>query len=254
MRALEIRNLQVEVTGRMIINRVDLTLKAGEIHALMGPNGSGKSTLANALMGDTKCKITSGSITVDGKDLTLAKANERAKAGLFLSFQYPIEVSGLSLHSFLRTAVNNQRDESAKYSVVDFYKLLQEKMKLLGIDSSFSRRDLNAGLSGGEKKRNEMLQLSLLEPKYALLDEIDSGLDVDAIRLVAEQINRIKAKTGMAILLITHYSQFLEFLQPDKVSIIHEGRIIKQGGYELAQEINREGFAGIGKVALEKLE
>ena len=243
MNKLELIDLHVNVEGKEIIRGINLTLPAGKIHALIGPNGSGKSTLANAIMGHPKYKITSGSIILNGKNITAAKANLRAKEGLFLSFQYPSEISGLSLPAFLRTAVNNLREEGTKYSVVEFHAILQKKMKELGMDPSFSRRDLNAGFSGGEKKRAEMLQLSLLEPKYALLDETYSGLDVDALKLVVECIQKIKAKTNLALLLITHYHKFLEFLQPDLVSVIHDGKIIKQGGKELAKQIEQDGFA-----------
>src|SRR3989344_4372590 len=252
MNKLELIDLHVNVEGKEIIKGINLTLPAGKIHALIGPNGSGKSTLANAIMGHPKYKITSGSIILNGKNITAAKANLRAKEGLFLSFQYPSEISGLSLPAFLRTAVNNLREEGTKYSVVEFHAILQKKMKELGMDPSFSRRDLNAGFSGGEKKRAEMLQLSLLEPKYALLDETDSGLDVDALKIIAENIKKIKSKTKMGIILITHYNKFIEYLHPDKVSVINEGRIIKQGGKELAKQIEQEGFAKIVERANEK--
>jgi Fe-S cluster assembly ATP-binding protein len=239
---LEIVDLHVEVDGKEIIKGVSLTFEFDKIHALMGPNGSGKSTLANAIVGNPKYKITQGKIILDGEDITNAKVNIRAKAGLFLSFQYPAEISGVTISTFLRTAVNSGREK--KYSVIEFHKLLKEKMKELGMDLSFSRRDLNAGLSGGEKKKAEMLQLAMLEPRYALLDETDSGLDVDAIKIVAGNINKIKTDKKIGIMLITHYNKFLEFLKPDVVSVIHEGKIIKQGGYELAKEIEEKGFAG----------
>ncbi len=238
---LEIINLHVEVEGKEILKGISLTIESGKIHALMGPNGSGKSTLANALMGHPKYKITKGKIILDNIDITNEKTDKRAKAGLFLSFQHPQEISGVRITNFLRTAVNEVK--GTNHSVIDFHKLLKEKMQSLNIDSSFLKRNLNEGFSGGEKKRAEMLQLLMLEPKYAMLDETDSGLDVDAIRIVAEGINKVKDQMG--ILLITHYDRFLQHLQPDTVSIISNGKIIQQGNYELAEQIQNEGFTGI---------
>lgn len=240
---LEVMNLHVEVEGKEIIKGISLEFEHDKVHALMGPNGSGKSTLANAIVGNPKYKITSGKIVLDGKDITNEKPDVRAKLGLFLSFQYPVEVAGVSISTFLRTIVNTRREK--KYSVIEFHQLLKDKMQDLSIDSSFSRRDLNTGFSGGEKKRAEMLQLAMLEPKFSILDELDSGLDVDAIKIVAENIRIIKSKTKMGIILVTHYNKFIEYLCPDKVSIINEGRIVKQGGKELAKQIEEEGFEGI---------
>ncbi len=246
MNKLEIKGLHVSVAGKEILHGINLTLQAGKIHALLGPNGSGKSTLAQALMGNPKFVITSGEIILDGRDITSAKADLRSKLGLFLSFQYPAEIKGLSLHTFLRSIVNNRREN--KYSAIEFNLLLKNKMKELSIDSNFSGRDLNAGFSGGEKKRAEILQLALIEPKYAILDETDSGLDVDAIKVVAETIQKIRTKVSMGVLLITHYNKFLEFLKPEQVSVIHQGKIIKQGGAELALEIETQGFAKLMEV------
>ncbi len=243
--ALEIQNLHVEVEGTQILNGINLVFEPDSIHVIMGPNGSGKSTLANALMGHPKYKITQGKIILDGKDITHEPVNIRAKAGLFLSFQYPQEVQGVTISNFLRTAVNAKRDEGNKLSVIDFHKILKEKMALLKMDPAFSRRALNHGFSGGEKKRNEMLQLMLLEPKYALLDETDSGLDVDAIKTVAENIITAREHTQMGVVVITHYNRFLQYLKPHKVSILYKGNIIKQGGFELAQQIEKEGFEKI---------
>lgn len=240
---LEVINLHVEVEGKEIIKGISIEFEHDKVHALLGPNGSGKSTLANAIIGNPKYKVTSGRIILDGKDVTNEKPDVRSRLGLFLSFQYPADVSGVSISTFLRTAVNAGRQK--KYSVIEFHQLLKDKMRDLGIDSSFSRRDLNAGLSGGEKKRTEMLQLAMLEPRYALLDETDSGLDVDAIKIVAENINKIKSKTKMGIILITHYHKFLEYLQPNKVSVINEGKLVKQGGKELAKLIEEKGFEEI---------
>ena len=246
---LEIVDLHVEVDGKEIIKGVSLTFYPGKVHALMGPNGSGKSTLAHALMGHPKYKITDGKILLDGEEITSAKPEIRAQKGLFLSFQYPSEISGVTISNFLRTAVNNLREKKnlAPYSVVDFHRLLKEKMAQLKIDSSFSKRYLNQGFSGGEKKRMEMLQLSMLEPKYALLDETDSGLDADAIKIVAEGVEQIRKEKETSIIVITHYMRFLEFLKPDNVSVLFNGKIVKTGGYELAQHIEKEGFAEFTK-------
>jgi Fe-S cluster assembly ATP-binding protein len=238
---LEIQNLHVSVDGKEIIKGVSLTFESGKVHALMGPNGSGKSTLSQAIMGHPKYKITEGKIMLDGKDVTNVKADERAKAGLFLSFQYPEEITGVTIGNFLRTALNNFREEPI--GVMDFHKLLKEKMEELNMDPLFRKRYLNAGFSGGEKKRAEMLQMMILEPKYAFLDETDSGLDVDAIRTVAEGINKVKDRMG--IIIITHYNKFLEYITPDQVSILVKGKIVKQGGAELAKQIEKQGFAEI---------
>ncbi|MDP3698978.1 MAG: Fe-S cluster assembly ATPase SufC [Nanoarchaeota archaeon] len=249
MKRLEIIGLHVEIDGKEIIKGVTLTFYPGKVHALMGPNGSGKSTLAHALMGHPKYKITKGKILLDGEDITTAKPEVRAQNGLFLSFQYPSEISGVTISNFLRTAVNNLRDKKklAPYSVVDFHKLLKEKMAQLKVDSSFSKRYLNEGFSGGEKKRMEILQLAMLEPSYALLDETDSGLDVDAMKIVAEGVERIRKERDTSIIVITHYSKFLEYLRPDAVSVLSHGKIVKSGDYRLAKQINEKGFEGLAK-------
>ncbi len=215
----------------------------------MGPNGSGKSTLAYALTGHPKYVVSSGKIILDGKDITLAKPEERAKAGLFLSFQYPATVAGVTLSNFLRTAVNGLRESRGDkpYEVMEFQKLLQEKMAILKMDPAFAGRFLNESFSGGEKKRAEILQLLLLEPKYVLLDETDSGLDVDAIKTVAESIQQLRrSNPGMGIVLITHYHRFLDFLKPDEVTVIKEGRIVARGGVEVAEKIEKQGFENVG--------
>lgn len=243
MKKLEIKDLHVEVDGTEIIKGVTLTFHPGKVHVLMGPNGSGKSTLANALMGHPKYKITKGQIILDGKDITEEKANIRAKEGLFLSFQYPAEITGVTMMNFLRTAVNNKREK--KYSIVEFHAILKEKMKELQIDSSFTKRYVNEGFSGGEKKRAEILQLILLEPKYAVLDEPDSGADVDVIKILSEGIEKVRKNKDMSIIMITHYKRILEYLQPDEVSILYKGKIIAQGDYELAKQIEKEGFEGV---------
>ncbi len=247
MSKLEIIDLHVEVEGKEIIKGVTLTVSPGKVHALMGPNGSGKSTLAQAMMGHPKYKITQGRIIIDGEDITSVKPEIRAQKGLFLSFQNPANISGITTNTFLRTAVNNLREQKglAAYSVLDFHKLLKEKMTQLGIGHSFGKRYLNEGFSGGEKKRMEMLQLAMIEPKYALLDETDSGLDIDAMKLVAEELKKMELHRKQGMLVITHYHNFLTYLKPDEVSIIREGRIIKSGGIELAQKIEKEGFGSL---------
>lgn len=235
---LEIINLHVAVDGEEILKGVSLQFQAGEIHALMGPNGSGKSTLAHAIAGNPKYKITQGTILLDGKDITNEKPEIRAKLGLFLSFQHPPAISGVTISNFIRTAVNEKQETPV--NVLKFHGKLQDQMKQLNIPKEFSRRYVHQGFSGGEKKRAEMLQLAMLKPNYAFLDETDSGLDVDSIKIVAEQIQKLDSKTG--IIIITHYDKFLKYLQPTKVSILSKGKIIKQGGYELAQQIEQQGF------------
>jgi len=239
--AIEINNLHVQVESKEILKGINLTFEPGKIHVIMGPNGAGKSTLSYALMGHPKYNITQGKILLNGKDITDIPTDQRAKAGLFLSFQYPVEIPGIRLSHFLRTAVNNHREK--KLSVLEFQELLKQKMDLLKMDYSFSRRYLNEGFSGGEKKRAEILQLLLLEPKYAILDETDSGLDIDAMKIVAENINLLRQnKSQMGIIIITHYKRFVELLHPDKVSILLDGRIIKEGDASLINEIDEKGF------------
>lgn len=240
---LEISDLHVVVEGVEIIKGVSFTVYQRKVHVLMGPNGAGKSTLAYALMGHPRYKITNGRILLDGNDITHEPAEIRAKAGLFLSFQYPVEIPGVKMSHFLRTAFNNQ--QSKNMSVPEFQQLLQEKLDLLKIDHSFARRYLNESFSGGEKKKAEILQLLLLQPKYAILDETDSGLDVDAMKIVAEGINMLQKDKKMAVLVITHYQRFLEILKPNEVSIMINGRIVKNGGEELVKEIEKRGFENI---------
>ena len=240
---LEIQNLYVEVEGKEIIKGISLTFEPGKVHALMGPNGSGKSTLAKALTGHPNYKITKGKILLDGQDITSSPPDQRSKAGLFMSFQNPTSVKGVTIGNFIRAAVNARREKP--YSVVKFHKLLKDTMAELKIDPSFNRRYLNTGFSGGEKKRAEILQMVMLQPKYALLDETDSGLDIDAIKLVSEQINILKEKYSISIIIITHYQRFLENLSPDVVSIIREGEIIATGKKELANQIEQQGFEAI---------
>ena len=241
IKKLEIKDLHVDVEGKEILKGINLTIEQGKVHVLMGPNGAGKSTLAYALMGHPRYKVVKGRVLIDGKEITDLAPDARVKAGLFLSFQYPAEIPGVRLNHFLRTAVNNLREK--KLSVLDFQTLLKEKMDLLKMDSSFARRYLNEGFSGGEKKRTEILQLLLLQPTFAILDETDSGLDIDAMKIVAENINLLRqAKLMMGILVITHYKRFVDLLEPDLVSILCEGRIIKSGDRSLIKEIDEKGF------------
>lgn len=241
MNKLEIKDLHIEVEGKEIIKGVSLSLEKGKVTALMGPNGSGKSTLAHALMGHPKYKITKGKIILDGKDITNEPADIRAKAGLFLSFQYPKEITGVSLNNFLRSALNSVAGK--KIGVLDFNKLLKEKMQELHVDEMLSKRYVNVGFSGGEKKKMEILHLMLLNPKYAILDETDSGLDIDALKIVAEGVDKIRKDKG--VLLITHYNRILKYLHPDEVHIMKDGKIVKSGGKELAKEIEEKGFKEI---------
>ncbi|MBI4151368.1 Fe-S cluster assembly ATPase SufC [Candidatus Woesearchaeota archaeon] len=246
---LEIKNLTVEVEGTQIIRNISLALEPGKILALMGPNGSGKSTLANVLAGHPKYTITQGQIFLDGKEITSLKPDERAKAGLFLSFQYPPSLPGITIGKFLRAAVNAQREAQGEkpHSVVEFHSILKEAVTSLQLNSEFIRRYLNHGFSGGEKKKMEVLQLLLLRPRYIVLDETDSGLDVDAIRIVAEGIRHLQKMTQSGILIITHYSKFLEILPPDTVAVLSKGDIVAVGNYELAQKIEEDGFGSIVK-------
>lgn len=236
---LEIKDLHVEVAGKEILKGVNLKVEKGEIAALMGPNGSGKSTLAYTLMGHPKYKITSGKIIFKGEDITEMPVNERAKKGLFLSFQYPQEIPGVSLSNFLRTAYSSVK--SQKISVLDFMKLLKEKMKLLKVEDSFAMRYLNEGFSGGEKKKAEILQLAVLQPEFAVLDETDSGLDIDALRIVAEGVNSLSGP-DMGVLVITHYQRLLNYIKPTKVHILIKGKIVKSGGPELANQLEELGY------------
>jgi len=239
MAFLEVKNLKVKIEDKEILKGISLEVNKNEVVALMGPNGSGKSTLAYALMGHPRYQITNGKIMLNGKDATNAEPDERAKNGLFLSFQYPQEISGVSVSNFLRTALNAKRGKPI--SVPDFHKLLQEKMALLKMDKSFALRYVNEGFSGGEKKRAEILQMAVLHPQIAILDETDSGLDIDALKTVANGVNALKGpETG--ILLITHYQRILNYITPDKVHIVIDGRIVKSGGKELALQVEEKGY------------
>ena len=240
MTTLEIKNLHVSVDGIEILKGINLEVKSGEVNTIMGPNGSGKSTLAYVLMGHPKYKIEKGQILLDGEDITSLSPDKRAKKGLFLSFQYPQEVSGVTLANFLRTAVNSLREE--KISVMDFKKLLDQKLSLLEMDQSFGKRYLNEGFSGGEKKKAEILQLAVLQPKIAILDETDSGTDVDALKIISNGINAVAKQQNMGILLITHYDRILQYIKTDKVHILVDGKIVKTGGPELATDIEEAGY------------
>ncbi len=243
---LEIKNLHVklEEEGKPILKGVDLTVEAGKVHAIMGPNGSGKSTLSYVLAGRDGYDVTEGSATMDGLDLLALEPEERAAAGLFLAFQYPVEIPGVGNMTFLRTAVNAQRKHRGEeeLSSGDFLKLIRAKAKDLKIDAEMLKRPVNVGFSGGEKKRNEILQMAMLEPKMCILDETDSGLDVDAMKLVADGVNALR-DAGRSFLVITHYQRLLDHIQPDVVHIMADGRIIKTGGPELALEVETEGYA-----------
>jgi len=245
MSVLEIKNLQVSVVtdagNKEILKGVDLTIKSGETHAIMGPNGSGKSTLAYSIAGHPKYIITGGSVTLDGADVLEMSVDERAKAGLFLAMQYPVEVPGVSVSNFLRTAVTAIRGEAPK--VRTWVGEVKEAMASLNIDTAFSERNVNEGFSGGEKKRHEILQMELLKPKIAILDETDSGLDVDALRIVSEGVNRVKQNSDLGVMLITHYTRILRYIKPDFVHVFANGKIVEEGGPELADKLEEQGYA-----------
>ena len=245
MSVLEIKNLQVSVVtdagNKEILRGVDLTIRSGETHAIMGPNGSGKSTLAYSIAGHPKYLITGGSVTLDGADVLEMSVDERAKAGLFLAMQYPVEVPGVSVSNFLRTAVTAIRGEAPK--VRTWVGEVKAAMASLNIDTAFSERNVNEGFSGGEKKRHEILQMELLKPKIAILDETDSGLDVDALRIVSEGVNRVKANSELGVMLITHYTRILRYIKPDFVHVFAKGKIVEEGGPELADKLEEKGYA-----------
>jgi len=242
---LEIRDLHVSVDtadgeSTPILRGVDLTVRAGETHAIMGPNGSGKSTLAYSVAGHPKYRTTSGTVTLDGEDVLAMSVDERARAGLFLAMQYPVEVPGVSVSNFLRTAATAVRGEAPKLRT--WVKEVKEAMAGLDMDASFAERNVNEGFSGGEKKRHEILQLELLKPRVAILDETDSGLDVDALRVVSEGVNRVRARGTTGVLLITHYTRILRYVSPDFVHVFVGGRIVEEGGPELAERLEQEGY------------
>ncbi len=236
---LEMKELRVSIEGKEIVKGLSLTLRRGELHAMMGPNGSGKSTFANVLMGHPKYEVTSGKIVLDGEDITRTAPDERAKKGLFLSFQYPVEIPGVTIENFLRAAYNSRTGDDL--DVVEFHELLLGKMNDFNIDPAFAGRYVNEGFSGGEKKRMEILQMVLLNPSFAILDETDSGLDVDALRVVAEGIKKLQDKNH-SILIITHYNRILHHVIPDKVHVMKDGRLVETGDKELATRIEKDGY------------
>jgi Fe-S cluster assembly ATP-binding protein len=236
---LKIENLQVEIDGQEIVKGLDLEVGKGEIHAIMGPNGSGKRTLANVLMGHPRYEVTGGSITFEGEDVFELEPDERAKLGMFLAFQYPSEVPGVSVANFLRTAVNSVREE--ELNPMEMYRLIQEKMSIMQMDPKFAERYLNEGFSGGEKKRNEILQMLMLEPTLAIMDETDSGLDIDALQVVAKGVNELRGPEFSAII-ITHYQRILRYIEPDHVHVMLDGRLVTSGGKELADDLEEKGY------------
>jgi len=244
--SLEIQNLHVRTEEREILHGVDLVINKGETHALMGPNGSGKSTLANTLMGNPTYEITEGKILLEGEDITEADPDDRAKAGLFLAFQYPVELPGVGNANFLRTALNAQRRVrgESELDAVQFLRLARAETKRLAMPDDMLRRNVNVGFSGGEKKRNEVLQMAILRPRLAILDETDSGLDIDALKIVAEGVNALRGPDFSA-LVITHYQRLLDYIVPDRVHVLAGGRIVRSGGPELAHELEAKGYAGM---------
>tara|TARA_B100000678_G_C18108795_1_gene461905 strand:- start:128 stop:874 length:747 start_codon:yes stop_codon:yes gene_type:complete len=244
---LKIENLHAAIDGKEILKGLDLEVNAGEVHAIMGPNGAGKSTLGYVLGGRPEYEVTQGSATFDGEDLLDMEAYERAAAGLFLGFQYPVEIPGISNVQFLREALNSQRKARGEgpLSGAEFLKIARAQADALGMDQEMLKRPVNVGFSGGEKKRNEMVQMGILDPKFAILDETDSGLDIDALKAVGEGINRIMRKPDKGVLLITHYQRLLDYVEPDVVHVLADGRIVKSGGPELAVDLEREGYEGI---------
>ena len=249
---LEIKNLHASVEGKEILRGVNLTIRDGEVHVLMGPNGSGKSTLSNVLVGNPKYEVTEGSITFNGKDLLALPPEDRAHEGIFMSFQAPTEIPGVSMTNFMRAALNAKRKYFGQEPIAasEFLKLLKEKRKLVGLDAHFMSRGVNEGFSGGERKRNEIFQMAVLEPLFSILDETDSGLDVDAMRIVADGVNKMHTPETSAIV-ITHYERLLDMIKPDVVHVLYKGRIVKTAGPELAKEIEQRGYDWI-KAELEE--
>jgi Fe-S cluster assembly ATP-binding protein len=241
MNALSVENLHVTIAGQEIVRGLSLTVPRGEVHAVMGPNGSGKSTLAKVMAGHPDYEVTAGKITMDGENLLDLEPDERARKGLFLAFQYPSEVPGVTIANFLRAAVQARLPEGEELEVTEYYAKLYEKMELLGMDRSFTSRSVNEGFSGGEKKRTEILQLAMIDPKYAILDETDSGLDIDALKTVAHGMNSLRGP-NIGILLITHYQRILNYVVPDHVHVMVQGRIVRSGGKELALELEERGY------------
>ena len=246
MSVLEIKNLHVSVEDKEILKGLNLTLKTGEIAAIMGPNGTGKSTLSAAIMGNPNYEVTEGDILFDGESILDLEVDERARLGLFLAMQYPAEIPGITNAEFIRAAMNAGKEDDEKISVLDFITKLDEKMELLGMREEMAERYLNEGFSGGEKKRNEILQLLMLEPKFALLDEIDSGLDIDALKVVSKGVNAMRGE-GFGAMIITHYQRLLNYITPDVVHVMMEGKVVLSGGPELAARLEQEGYAKIAE-------
>lgn len=240
---LEVKNLHATINGKEILKGINLVIKTGEVHAIMGPNGSGKSTLSAVLVGNPMYEVTQGEVTFNGKDLLAMPPEDRAHEGLFLSFQYPVEIPGVSMTNFMRAAINEKRKYQGlePMSAGDFIKLMKEKRKVVELDSKLSNRSVNEGFSGGEKKRNEIFQMAMLEPTLSILDETDSGLDVDALRVVAEGVNKLK-RPDTSTIVITHYDRLLDLIKPDIVHVLFNGRIVKTGGPELAKDIEEKGY------------
>ena len=245
---LEIKDLHVTINGKEILKGINLTMKSGEVHAIMGPNGSGKSTLSNVLVGHPAYEVTKGSVTFGGKDLLAMSPVDRSREGLFLSFQYPVEIPGVSMVNFMRAAVNGQRKYKGlpPLTAGEFLKLMRQKREIVELDSKLANRSVNEGFSGGEKKRNEIFQMAMLEPKLSILDETDSGLDIDALRIVAEGVNKLKTPETCCIV-ITHYRRLLDYIKPDVVHVLYKGRIVKTAGPELAIELEEKGYDWIKK-------
>lgn len=250
---LEVRNLHAKIGDKEILKGIDLTIKEGETHAIMGPNGSGKSTLSAVLVGNPMFEVTDGTAIFNGKNLLEMKPEDRANEGIFLSFQYPVEIPGVSMTNFMRTAINEKRKYQGlePMSAADFIKLMKEKRQVVELDAKLSQRSVNEGFSGGEKKRNEIFQMAMLEPKLAILDETDSGLDVDALRIVAEGVNKLKSPHNSTIV-ITHYDRLLDIIRPDVIHVLYKGRIVKTAGPELAKEIEARGYDWIKEEMGEK--
>ena len=250
---LEVKNLHATIAGKEILKGINLTINDGEIHAIMGPNGSGKSTLSAVLTGNPLYTVTEGEAIFNGKNLLEMKPEDRARAGLFLSFQYPVEIPGVSMVNFMKAAVNAKREYEGKepLKAADFMKLMKEKRELVGLDPKLSRRSVNEGFSGGEKKRNEIFQMAMLDPKFTILDETDSGLDVDAMRIVAEGVNKLFTPEK-SIIVITHYERLLDMIKPQVVHVLYNGRIVKTEGPELSKEIEKRGYDWIKEKADEK--
>ena len=255
MALLQIKNLHATVAGREILQGIDLTVDAGEVHAIMGPNGSGKSTLAQVLAGRELYQVTGGEVLFEGQDLLALSPEDRSRAGLFLGFQYPVEIPGVSNMYFLKAALNAVRKSRglSELDAMDFLGLVREKMKFMEIDQSLLNRPVNTGFSGGEKKRNEIFQMAVLEPKLAILDETDSGLDIDALRIVANGVNALRGP-DRSLIVITHYQRLLDYIVPDFVHVLSRGKLVKSGGKELALELEESGYAGLGIEDIEQAE